>query len=233
MALIRRILNSFIFWGAWIIIPVIMEIVPSLGSVFLLFRRRRRMAKMTEKPTIYPEITILVPVYNSEQTLGGCIESIYNSTYPTESIRVFLVNNQGKDDSFSVFAECQRKFPELRMQWMNAEQGKSRALNLAIYNSGGKYIINLDSDGTLEPTALTNLIDKFEANPDLNVMTGTILTNTDQIQEYKGFFPRLLRNLEFMEYAQAFLAGRSYASEINALYTLSGAFSAFRKSALL
>lgn len=36
-----------------------------------------------------------------------------------------------------------------------------------------------------------------------------------------------------MEYAQAFLAGRSYASEMNAVYTLSGAFSAFRKSAVL
>ena len=233
MALIRRILNSFIFWAAWIIIPVIMEIIPSLGSVFLLLRRRHRMAKMTEKPTIYPEISLIIPVYNSAQTLGACIESIYNSYYPTNSIRVFLVNNQGKDDSFSVFAECQEKFPELRMQWLNAEQGKSRALNLAIYNSGGKYVINIDSDGTLEPHALTNLIDKFEANPGLNVMTGTILINTDMIEEYKGFFPRLLRKLEFMEYAQAFLAGRSYSAEINALYTLSGAFSAFRKSALL
>ena len=36
-----------------------------------------------------------------------------------------------------------------------------------------------------------------------------------------------------MEYAQAFLAGRSYASELNSVYTLSGAFSAFRKSAVL
>ena len=44
---------------------------------------------------------------------------------------------------------------------------------------------------------------------------------------------RLLRELEFMEYAQAFLAGRSYASELNSVYTLSGAFSAFRKSAVL
>ena len=39
--------------------------------------------------------------------------------------------------------------------------------------------------------------------------------------------------MEFMEYAQAFLAGRNYASETNSIYTLSGAFSAFRKSAVL
>ena len=33
-----------------------------------------------------------------------------------------------------------------------------------------------------------------------------------------------------MEYAQAFLAGRNYASETNSIYTLSGAFSGFRKN---
>jgi putative glycosyltransferase (exosortase G-associated) len=119
------------------------------------------------------------------------------------------------------------------MQWLNASQGKSRALNLALYNSDGKYIINLDSDGVLEPHALTNLIDKFESDLELNCMTGVVLTMPEQIRQYRHFFPRLLRELEFMEYAQAFLAGRSYASERNSLYTLSGAFSAFRKSAVL
>lgn len=233
MEIVKSILNSFVFWGAWIIIPVIMEIVPSIGTIGLLLKRRIKSKETYKKPTIYPEITIIVPVYNSEKTLFSCIQSIYNSTYPNESIRVFLVNNRSRDNSFSAYAKCQEEFQDLRMQWMNSEQGKSRALDLALYNSEGKYIINLDSDGVLEPSALINMIDKFEAFPDLNCMTGAILTRPAKIKEYKGFFAKLLRNLEFMEYAQAFLAGRSYASEINAVYTLSGAFSAFRKSVLL
>lgn len=233
MGIIRRILNSFVFWGAWILIPLLMEIIPALGSMVLLIVRRLRRKKPYEKPTIYPEISIIIPVYNSADTLYGCIKSIEDSSYPDDRIRIFLVNNGGQDDSFSVFAECQEKFPELRMQWLNSKQGKSRALNLALYNSEGKYIINLDSDGWLEPNALKNMIEKFEANPDLNCMTGAILTTPDDIKKYKSFWARLLRNLEFMEYAQAFLAGRSYASELNSVYTLSGAFSAFRKSAIL
>ena len=44
------------------------------------------------------------------------------------------------------------------MQWMNAKQGKSRALNMALFNSEGKYIINIDSDGILEKSALKNLV---------------------------------------------------------------------------
>lgn len=233
MSIIKRLLNSFVFWGAWIVISVLMEIVPSLGSIVVLMKRRIQGRKKPEPLTLYPEISIIIPVYHSADTLSNCLRSIYDSTYPNESIRIFLVNNGQDDGSFHVFARCQQEFPELRMQWLSSEQGKSRALNLALYNSGGKYIINLDSDGRLEPNALKNMIEKFEARPDLNCMTGAILTHPDDIKKYKGFFNRLLRNLEFMEYAQAFLAGRSYASETNSVYTLSGAFSAFRKSVVL
>ncbi len=233
MRALNTFLHSFIFWGAWIIIPVLMEIIPAFGGFFLLLIRRAKAGKQLVKPKVYPEISLIIPVYNSAQTLSACIRSIKNSTYDSEKIRIYLVNNQGKDNSFEIYRECQRVFPELNMQWLNAEQGKSRALNLALYNSEGKYIINLDSDGVLEPHALTNLVDKFENRPDLNCMTGAVLTEPRLILQFRDFFPRLFREIEFMEYAQAFLAGRSYASELNAVYTLSGAFSAFRKSAIL
>ena len=150
MVIIKQILNSFLFWGGWIIIPFIMEIVPALGSVFLLIRRNLRHKKKRKEMKIYPEISLIIPVYNSADTLYGCIKSVNDSTYPNDKIRIFLVNNKGQDNSFAVYADCQKKFPDLLMQWLNAEQGKSRALNLALYNSDGKYIINLDSDGILE-----------------------------------------------------------------------------------
>ena len=159
--MVKIILNSFLFWGGWIIIPFIMEIVPALGSVFLLIRRNLRHKIHKKELEVYPEITLIIPVYNSADTLYGCIRSINDSTYPNDRIRIFLVNNKGKDNSFDIYAQCQQEFPELLMQWMNSEQGKSRALNLALYNSDGKYIINLDSDGMLEKNALVNMITRF------------------------------------------------------------------------
>lgn len=230
--IINRFVNPFVFWAAWIIIPVIMEIIPSIGSIVVLIKKKIKPVKY-DIPIIYPEISLLIPVYNSQDSLEACISSIYESDYPNDKIRIFLVNNQGQDNSFNVFAECQKKFPELMMQWLNAKQGKSKALNLALFNSDGKYIIHIDSDGILEKTALTNMVNKFEADLSIDCMTGAIMTMPDQVEEYKGFFAKLLRKMEFMEYAQAFLAGRNYASELNAIYTLSGAFSAFRKSTVL
>lgn len=232
MELINRFCNSFLFWAAWIIIPVMMEIVPSLGSVFVLIKKHI-FHKEIIKPAIDPEISLIIPIYNSMDTLEQCIRSIDESDYPDERIRIFLVNNQGQDDSFQVFCDCQQEYPQLQMQWLNAKQGKSKALNMALFNSEGKYIIHIDSDGLLERSALRNMVYRFEADQTIECMTGVILTDPKQVQAYPPVLPRILRKVEFMEYAQAFLAGRNYSAEINAVYTLSGAFSAFRKSAVL
>ena len=232
MTVINSFLNSILFWAAWIIIPFVMEIIPSIGSFLILVKKKIFPAKY-EDPVFWPEVTLIIPVYNSQDSLQECIQSINDSDYPNEKMRIFLVNNQGSDDSFRVYTDCQELYPDLLMQWLNAKQGKSRALNLALFNADGKYIIHVDSDGQFEPHAITNMVRKFESRPDVDCMTGAILTMQQMIEAYKGIFARLLRKMEFMEYAQAFLAGRNYASETNSIYTLSGAFSAFRKSAVL
>lgn len=233
MVTAQSLLNSFVFWSAWIIIPVIVEIIPSIASVFVLVRRRLKGKNANVELSFSPDISLVIPVYNSANSLEACLASVDKSTYPNERIQVFLVDNGSTDDSFEVFSRCQERFSDIHMQWMSSAQGKSKALNQALYNSRGQYIINIDSDGVLDKHALENLVSRFERSDDLDCMTGAVLTRPDKVMAYKNPGARLFRRLEFMEYAQAFLAGRSYASEINAVYTLSGAFSAFRKSAIL
>ena len=105
MELINKFCNSFLFWAAWIIIPVMMEIVPSVGSVLVLLKKHLFKKKIL-KPAIDPEISLIIPIYNSMDTLEQCIQSIEDSDYPDSKIRIFLVNNQGQDNSFQVF--CRR-----------------------------------------------------------------------------------------------------------------------------
>ena len=106
------------------------------------------------------------------------------------------------------------------MQWLNAKQGKSRALNLALFNADGKYIIHVDSDGQFEPHAISNMVRKFESCQNVDCMTGAILTMPEMIEEYRGIFSRLLRKMEFMEYAQDpdIIPGISYRHQKNCLF---------------
>lgn len=231
MDIINYFSSSIVFWMAWIIIPVIMEIIPAVGEACVLFKNA--FSKKDIPITDYPELTVIIPVYNSANTLYACIESVYLSTYPNDKIKIMLVNNQGVDNSFDIYRKCQDEFKELSLQWMNSKQGKSKALNLALFNCEGKYIINIDSDGKLHPDALTNVVTRFEQNPDIHCFTGTVLTNPNVIENTKGFIMRMLQRIEFCEYCQAFFAGRNFQSKVDSIYTLSGAFSAFRKSTIL
>lgn len=224
--------SSILFWMTWVIIPIIMEIIPTIVDFFILLKRRL-FHKKELKLEYCPEITLIIPVYNSAKTLYSCIKSVNDSTYDSKLIYIMLVNNQSTDNSFEVFCRCQKDFPDLTINWLNSQQGKSKALNLALFNSYGKYIIHIDSDGMLHPDALYNMVRQFEQETDIDCLTGTIMTNPELIDRSKPFPKRLLRKLEFFEYCQAFLAGRNFQSEFNSIFTLSGAFSAFRKSAIL
>lgn len=222
------------YWAAWVIIPLVLEVFPGIVNSIVLFWKKivhnRNKGIMSE---FKPDITVIVPVYNSSATLYRCIQSIAESTYPTELIEVLLVDNGSKDDSFEEFQRAQIDFPQLGMWWMSSRQGKSKALNKAIFNSDGKYIINIDSDGILHEDALMNLVKRFENHPDIDAMTGVILTEPALIDKTKNFWLRQFQKLEFVEYAQAFLAGRNYESQFHSVFTLSGACSAFRESVLL
>lgn len=224
--------SSLVFWIGWVILPILMEFIPSIGNFFLLVAKKRRLAK-EERVLSYPQpVTVIIPVYNSAATLYNCIKSINDSDYSNKHLEIMCVDNGSKDSSFDEFQKAQSEFSNLNMFWMKSAQGKSRALNKAIFNSKGKYIINIDSDGVLLNDAITRIVSKFEEGDDYDCMTGVILIDPALIERTPRGFLRLFRKIEFLEYNQAFLAGRNFQSETNTIFTLSGAFSALRKSTL-
>ncbi|AYM02292.1 TIGR03111 family XrtG-associated glycosyltransferase [Levilactobacillus yiduensis] len=220
------------FWITWALIPIVVEIIPALISTAKLIHLHLHEPKLTP-PGKWPWVTIIVPVYNSEDTLFECIRSINNQTYPKNAMQIVLANNQSTDDSFGAYARAQNTFPELILRYVNTDKGKARALNTAIYESIGIYVINIDSDGLLEKNAVKNMVLRFENDNSIAAMTGAILPKREMVQNVKGFWHQLLAKNEYYEYAQAFLSGRTIESSKDQLFTMSGAFSAFRREVLM
>lgn len=220
------------FWITWLLIPLLVEIIPGIYSTCYLFVKNFQK-KQLDIPEKLPFISVIVPVYNSAETLYACIRSINESTYPNENIQILLADNGSTDESFAVFNEAHNHFNQLNMHWIRTEQGKAQALNSAIYDSIGTYIINIDSDGFLEPTALMNMVLKFENDYSISAMSGTVLTQKEAIKKTKSPMVRWLQKSEYIEYAQSFLAGRNVEALNNQLFTMAGAFSGFRKEVLV
>lgn len=216
------------FWVTWLIIPVLFEGIPLIINFFhLLYNSKKR--KETPLPDFLPYLSIIIPTYNSSKTLYKCIKSLANSDYPKNLIGIFVVDNGSKDNTFQIFAKAQTDYPQLFMQWLTSPHGKSSALNAAIYQSRSQYIINIDSDGWLDKHALSNIVRKFSENPNIDALTGAVLTDRYLIKKPH----KLLKLSEYYEYCETFLAGRNIENNNDHLFTLSGAFSAFRRDTLI
>lgn len=223
--------SHFLTWGGWLLIPIIIEIIKN--SVLFIKLMKKSMNLKHPELDHKPLVSILIPVYNSAKTLELCLDSLLTQTYGLDNIEVFLLNNGGKDGSYQIFENFQKSHSQIRLWWLDTGKGKAAALNKGLFNCSGKYIINIDSDGWLDKHAVENIVRKFEYDSSISALTGVVLTDPVQIDQTKNPILRGFQKAEFIEYTEAFLIGRNHQSEQDSLYTLAGAFSAFRKEAIL
>lgn len=100
-------------------------------------------------------VSVIVPVYNSANYIGRCIESILNQTY--DNIELLLIDDGSKDDSYLLclkYAHNSRKITVIHQD--NAGVGNAR--NKGIKLSSGEFIIFVDSDDTIEKNHIYNLM---------------------------------------------------------------------------
>jgi putative glycosyltransferase (exosortase G-associated) len=129
-----------------------------------------------------------------------------------------------------VFARLSNEL-EITLYWHSVQaQGKSWALNAGIHLAKGQYIFNIDSDVFLAENTIVNTVTYMEANPDIGAVTGFLVILPPEPDS--GPFRSALTACEFLEYLTAFGVGRSYQSFFRAVYTLSGAYSVFRREAI-
>ena len=97
-----------------------------------------------------PMVSIIVPVYNAEQYLRRCVDSILNQEYT--DFELFLVNDGSTDSSGEICTEYGDK--DSRVIVIQKENtGVSDSRNQALDRARGKYLQFLDSDDWITPDA--------------------------------------------------------------------------------
>ena len=95
-----------------------------------------------------PEVSIIIPVYNSEEYLKECLDSVINQT--KKSIEIMCINDASTDNSLKILEEYAQKDHRIKIISLEQNGGVSNARNTALENISGKYICFLDSDDFLE-----------------------------------------------------------------------------------
>ena len=99
-------------------------------------------------------VSIIVPIYNVEEYLRMCLDSIEHQTY--SNIEVLLINDGSPDSSGEICQEYVARDSRFR-QFEKANGGLSDARNYGIERSNGKYLTFVDSDDWLNLTYVEDL----------------------------------------------------------------------------
>ena len=97
-----------------------------------------------------PMVSIIVPVYNAEQYLRRCVDSILNQEYT--DFELFLVNDGSTDTSGDICEEYAKKDSRV-IVLQKKNTGVSDSRNQALDRAQGKYLQFLDSDDWITPDA--------------------------------------------------------------------------------
>ncbi len=173
-----------------------------------------------------PTCTVIVPAYNEGRGVLKALESLAASDYPAEKLEIIAIDDGSVDDTWNWICRAAQAAPDrIRTLRLPANRGKRHALHCGIRSSRMEVIVTVDSDSTVLPDTLRQLVSPLAADPAVGAVAGNIrVGNRDE-----GLIPRMM-DVNFVFNFDLMRAGQSV---MRSVFCTPGALSAYRREALL
>lgn len=148
------------------------------------------------KGDIMPKVSIVIPVYNTEEYLEQCLNSVLEQTLT--DIEVICVDDNSRDRSYQIMQAFAVRDPRVKNFHFDVSKSALQARKTGVLAAKGEYIMFLDADDYLAPHACEVLYEKIrKENVDIlhfssrvlncaNLPEGRIQHNEDLIRPYDG-----------------------------------------------
>lgn len=117
-----------------------------------------------------PILSFITPNYNDGNTIEKMVASIADQDYP--NIEHIIVDDGSTDNSKEVLKKLEKKYPKLRVIYLDKNEGACIARNLGAKEAKGKYLSFLPADATLYPGMARVWVETLEANPEYDFVYG-------------------------------------------------------------
>lgn len=117
-----------------------------------------------------PLVSVVTPVYNGENFLAECIESVLEQTY--RNFEYIIVNNCSKDRSLEIAQSYAKKDPRIQVHTNKSFVGVIENHNIAfrLISAKSKYCKVVSADDWLFPECITRLVGLAETNPSVGLV---------------------------------------------------------------
>ncbi len=195
----------------------IITIIATVFFSIIYFLNEKKMHEQL-KPDYFPQVTILVPAKNEQNSISGCIDSLLALDYPKDKIEIIVLND-GSTDATAQKVEAYKKFGVKLINKKNS--GKADSLNQGIKQANGEIIVTMDADSYVIKDGLKRMVAYFK-DPNVGAVAASVIA-----KDPKG----ILGEVQRVEYLFAIFM-RRIMEYINCVTVTPGPFSIFRKSAI-
>lgn len=124
----------------------------------------------------WPQITVFVAAHNEEAVIAQSLQSLMASDYPSERMRVVVVNDRSSDATASIVDEWVSRFPDriAAFHRRSGKPGKAAALKDAMAFAQGDIALVFDADYTPAPGLIRQLLVPF-FDPEVGAVMGRVV----------------------------------------------------------
>jgi glycosyltransferase involved in cell wall biosynthesis len=153
-------------------------------------------------------ITVVIPVYNPNELLLDTLHTVVNQTY--KNFEVLIVNDGTiKETSLEILKTVKKQYPHIKIHDHEVNKGLSAARNTGARVSMAEYLLYIDGDDLLEPTAMDKYYLTMESNPSFDFVNSYVIGFGFQDYEWHGGFHENETFLYENRNASSFMTRRS------------------------
>ncbi|MEK6914942.1 MAG: glycosyltransferase family 2 protein [Nanoarchaeota archaeon] len=169
-------------------------------------------------------VSVVIPCYNAEKTIGKAIESVLALNYPKELIEIIVVDDKSKDNSVRVIESYLSKYKNIKLIKHKVNcGGAAGTTNTGVKVAKYDYICVTDDDSAPEHDALIKMIGFLQNDNNVAAVTCAVMARGSST---------LMQKLQMIEYS-IISWNRRLLDFIDAVYVTPGPFALYRKSVLL
>ena len=115
-------------------------------------------------------ISVIIPVYNGEEYIEECLDSIVNQTLGIENIEVIIVDDCSTDNTYSIAKEYESKYPSFTVIRHEYNQGCGIGRNTGLKYVTTDYVTYLDGDDYISLNAYEKALEIFRKDKEIDLI---------------------------------------------------------------
>jgi len=201
-----------------LLVSLVFTMLMNFLTIPLAVIHKMKQKKEEFKPSNYlPKVSIIVPAFNEERVVARTIDTLIEADYPHKEI--IVVDDGSQDTTYEVASRYVNRGVKVIRR---PNGGKFAALNTGLAFTTGEIVVTVDADSLIARAAIREIVKGFD-DPEVAGVAGNLKVFNRS---------KWITKLQALEYIITIQLTRRAFEYFGSLTVASGAFSAFRRTAL-